>query len=110
MLRNNTSEEKEKKQEKLLGKKSSIERKILKSHQIISYQSLGSQNHLQSLENVYHIITKIFYNPFSNWFSSFKNFERNFVLHAGSYAENFATRQEILWFITMQNVEALGGI
>ena len=36
--------------------------------------------------------------------------KRNFVLHAGSYAENFATGQEILWFITMQNVEALGGI
>ena len=36
--------------------------------------------------------------------------KRNFVLHAGSYAENFATGQEILWFITMQNVEALGWI
>ena len=35
---------------------------------------------------------------------------RIFVLRAGSYAENFATGQEILWFITMKNVEALGGI
>ena len=39
-----------------------------------------------------------------------KYFKRNFVLHAGSYAENFAKGQEILWFITMQNFGALGGI